>query len=169
MGETRRLPLWKRDYTISPTMATLLGVALGCLLSILCAATPSSDFSYSFLARISLFLVPLGGTFGYILWLCSDRSRQDRLARIWSRVAGVMVLCLLVAFPSVWWHVGRSMGPHLVLILMGAVCGMAMFAVGAGWGIVHLIGYTASLFLKTNKYCAYFRTDGVWDSELDRH
>lgn len=168
MGDTKRLALWKHDYAISPNVATLLGVALGCLLSILCAMTPPRDFSYSFLALISLFLVPFGGTFGYILWLYGERSRQERFARIWSRVAGVMVLGLLVAFPSVWWDVGRSMGPHMVVMLMGNVCGLAMFAVGAGWGIVHLVDHLASTFRHSTKPGANFRTDGLWDSKLDQ-
>jgi hypothetical protein len=170
MDNAKRLPLWKQSITISPSVAKLLGVAGGCLCTILSALAPPRDFSCGFLATISLFFVPFGGSFGYILWLCGDRSRRDRFLTVWSRAFGVIVVGLLIAFPFVslaWWQVLSSMEPRTVLMLIGVVCSMAMFAVGAGWGIVHAVDSRVAAFRHSSKPGADFRTDGIWDRELD--
>jgi hypothetical protein len=164
MGGIKGLLLSKAGITISPTLATLAGAAVGCIFTLLSATMPPRDFSLRELVTLSIFLVLLYGTFGYIFWLCGERSRCERFIRICSRVWMVMVLGLIVAFPSACLYAVRTMGP-LVVMLIGAICATAYLAVGAAWGIAHLVGYLASTFRHSSKPGARLRTDG-WDSEL---
>ena len=121
MGDTERLPFWGRNHTISPSVATLAGVALGCLLAILCAFTIPLYFSFGFLSSFLLSFGPLGGGIGYMLGLSGDSARQERVLQIASRVGLCASLGLLVAFPVAWWRMAHS-SPLLVLILIGSVC-----------------------------------------------
>jgi hypothetical protein len=47
------------------------------------------------------------------------------------------------------------------------VCGLSMFVVAVGWGIVHLLSHLASLTLRSGKPGARSSPNGVWDRELD--
>ncbi len=154
----------KVGITISPALATLAGAAVGCIFTILSAMMPPRDFSVRELASLAFFLVPVCGIFGYILWLCGDRSRSELFARVSSCFALVMVVGLIVAFPSAWLYAVRTRG-SLVVMLISAVFATALVAVGAAWGIAHLVGYLASTFRRSSKPGALLRTDG-WDSEL---
>jgi hypothetical protein len=78
MSDVKWQPLWKRRFNLPPGVATLLGVALGWALAIVCAFSPPRDFSYSFLLILLLSLGFFGGIFGYILWLIGDPVREAR-------------------------------------------------------------------------------------------
>jgi hypothetical protein len=173
LGRSRRqsgeYAVWPRYWApLPPGVAALLGVAIGWAVAIVCAFLPPRDFSCSFLLILLLSIGPFGGTFGYILWLLNDPTREVRFRRITGFVAISAIAGLLIAFPSSWWHMGRSMGPHWVWMSMGFICSMAMFAVGAGMGIVHLAGHVASSFRQSTKSAANSWTSGVWDRELDQ-
>ena len=76
MGGIKGLLSSKVGITFSPASATLAGAAVGCIFTILGAMMPPRDFSLRELASLAFFfLVPLCGTFGYVLWICSERSR----------------------------------------------------------------------------------------------
>jgi hypothetical protein len=164
----KRQPLWQRRWTLGPGAATLLGVALGGALAIVSALTPPRDFSFRVFLVLLSSLGVFGGIFGYILWLSSDSKQGERLLRITSLVACAAIVGLLVAFPNFWRHIARSSGPLVVVVLMGGVCASAMFAVGACWGMVHLVDHLLSSPRKPAKPGAGSRDDGVWDRELDR-
>jgi hypothetical protein len=139
MGYTLKKELGT-SQAIRPGSAFLLGVAFGCALAILCSLLPLRDFSLDFLLILLLSLGPAGGFFGYGFWIVAEPKRCKRLYRITGFVAATAILGLGMAFPSLWWHVVQSRGPHAVIMLMGGVRGTAMLVVTAGWGIVHLIG-----------------------------
>lgn len=162
-------PFWKRLPTISPAAATLLGLALGCALAVLCAFHPPRDFSYGFLGVLLLSIGPCGGILGYTSWLLlDDAARSDRFQRLHARVSVLMILVLLAGFPSFWWQLGQLAGPFFVVISMGFVCGVALFAAGAGCGIVHLVHHLVRSSRRASKPVGRLRTDGVWDRELDQ-
>ncbi len=166
MGDTERLPFWGRDHTISPSVATLAGVALGCLLAILCAFTIPRDFSFGFLSSFLLSFGPLGGGTGYMLGLSGDSARQERVLQIATRAGLCASLGLLVAFPVAWWRMAHS-SPLLVLILIGGVCALAMFAVCAAWAMADLAGQLVFSFRQCTKPGIRRSKDGVWDRDLD--
>ena len=168
MSDVKRSLLWKQRYTLTPGVATLLGVAFGGALAIVCAFNPPRDFSFSFLLTLLLCLGPFGGIVGFVIWLNAEPVREDRFLRITRLVAFPAILGLLLTLPDFWWHRGRFMGPIMVMMLMGLVCAGSMFAVGAGWGLVHLVGHLAISFRQSNKRGTGSRTDGVWDRELDQ-
>lgn len=168
MSYVERQPSRKQSHTLTPGVAALLGVAFGWALAILCAFAPPRDFSYRILVILLVSLGPFGGIFGYILWLSVEPVRWERLRKITRLIAFPSILGLLVAFPDFWWRMGRSSGPLPVVMLLGGVCATALFAVGAGWGMIHLAGQLASSFRQTPKPGADSRTGGVWDRELDQ-
>lgn len=168
MSHMKRQQLWKRSYTLTPGVATLLGVAFGWALAILCAFTPPRDFSYSFLLILLLSLGLFGGIFGYILWLSAEPVRDRRLRKITGLVALAAILGISVAFPDFWRGIESKMGPLMVVTLMGGVCAAAMFAVGAGWGMMHLFGHLASSPRQSTKSGTDLLTEGVWDRDLDQ-
>jgi hypothetical protein len=167
MSDNKQEPFWKRSYTVTPGQATLVGFTVGSAVAIVAALMPPRDFSWSYLLSLLLGITPFTGIFGYIAWLSGDPVRGQRLERMTSFVAFPAMLVLLVAFPGFWWHMGRSIGSPMVVIFMGFVCAMAMFAVGAGLGIVHLVGHLACSFQRSAKPGTTWRRDGVWDRELD--
>ena len=166
MGYVNRQPSWKEKHTFSPGVATLLGVALGWALAFLCAFTPPRDFSYSILLLLLGSLGFFGGIFGYILWLSGEPVQFERLQRITSRMAWTAILGLLIAFPGFWRQAVSS--PILGVVLFGGICAAAMFVVGAGRGIAHLVGYLVVTLRKFTSPAADIWTDGVWDRELDQ-
>ncbi len=168
MSYVERQPSRKQSHTLTPGVATLLGVAFGFALAILCAFAPPRDFSYSIMMILLVSLGPICGIFGYILWLSVEPVRWERLIRITRLIAFPTILALPVAFPGFWWHIGRSLGPLLVVTLLGGICAAAMLAVGAGCGVIHLVDHLVSLSRQSIKPGAALRTDGVWDRELDQ-
>ena len=166
MGGTERLPFWGRNHPISPRATTLAGVALGCLLAILCAYTIPRDFSFGLLSSFLLSFAPLGGGIGYMLGLSGDPARQERMLQIASRVGLCASLVLLGAFPVAWWRMAHS-SPLLVLILIGGVCAWAMFAVCAAWAMADLAGQLVFSFRQCTKRGIRPSKDGVWDRDLD--
>jgi hypothetical protein len=169
MGDLKRQPLWERRYTISPVVATLLGVAIGCALATLSALMPPRDFSSRFLSTLLIILGPSGGIFAYVLWLIGDPARSDHFQRIMSLVASLVIPGLLVACPIFWWHTGRSRGSLPAVIALGAACCSAIpCAVAAGWGMFHLVHHVGCSIRQFSKPAASLRTDGVWDRELDQ-
>jgi hypothetical protein len=168
MGDIKRQPLWERRYRISPVVATLLGIAIGCTLATLSALMPPRDFSYRFLTTLLIILGPCGGIFAYVLWLLGDPTRSDRFQRIMGLVASFVIPGLLVACSILWWHTGRSRGSLPVVIALGAACCSAILcAVAAGWGMFHLVHHVASSNRQSSKPAVSFRTDALWDRELD--
>ena len=167
MSDIKRQPFWKRSYTVTPGQATLVGFAIGSAVAIVAALMPPRDFSWSSLLILLFSITPFTGIFGYIAWLTGDAVREERLRRITSFVAFPAMLVLLAAFPGFWWRMGRSLGSPMVVMFMGFVCAMAMFAVGAGLGLVHLVGHLAGSFQRSAKPGTTRQTDGVWDRELD--
>ena len=168
MSDVRRQPVWKQAYTLTPGVATVLGVAIGGAVAIVCAFNPPHDLSLSFLLILLLGLGLFGGCVGYIMWLTAEQVRADRFFRITRLVAFPAILGLLVILPDFWWHIGRSVGLLMTTMLMGLVCAGSMFAVGAGWGIVHLVGHLAISFRQSTKPGTDSQADGVWDRELDQ-
>jgi hypothetical protein len=166
MGDAERQPFWKCSYTISPSAAYVAGVTLGCLLAIFCALTIPRDFSFGFLWPFLLIFGPLGGGIGYALGLSGDSVRQERMLQIASRVGLCAGLGLLAAFPVAWWRTAHS-SPLLVIILIGGVCGLAIFAVCAAWGMADLAGQLVFSFRQCTKPGIKPRKDGVWDRDLE--
>ncbi len=166
MHNIKILPLWKRRYTITPGAATLLGVAFGCVCAILSAFEPARDFSYRSLLQLSLSFGLFGAISGYMLWLLGDPVRGERLLRIISLVTLIAIVGLLLAFPDFWRQVASS-GPLMLVVVLGGVCATVMFAVGAGWGMVHLLGHLTSPFRQSSKPGTDSVGDGIWDRELD--
>jgi hypothetical protein len=78
-----------------------------------------------------------------------------------------VILILLVAFPSFWREIARSMGPGMVGAFMGFIAATVMFAVGAGIGLMHLASQIASSVRRSTKPASASGVDGVWDRELD--
>lgn len=151
---------WMRSYTLSPGMGTLLGVAMGCALAIVDPFSPLPFFPFGLLLMSGLF----GGIFGYTFWLSCDPVRSDRFHRITGYVAWMAILGLSLGFPGLW----RHMGPLTVTILWGGIAATAFFAVGAVYGMAHLVGNLASSFRQSTKPGADLPTEGVWDRELDQ-
>ncbi len=161
-GQTRR----NRRHSFTAGEAFLLGVGIGCAVAIVAAFTPCRVFSYSFLALLLLTIGPFGGISGYSLWLLFDPVRGQRLERITGFIAFPAMVGLLVMFPDFWRNMARTTGPNMVWTFMGLGCSLAFFAVGAGLGVVHLVGHLASS--RYTKPAAARQMDGVWDRELDQ-
>jgi hypothetical protein len=168
MVSRKRQSLWKRRFTIGPAAATLLGVALGCAVSTAGAFLPPAFFSWSDYSILLLFLVPITGLSGYILWLTGDPARHGSVQKITQLVAFPAILALLVAFPKFWLSVVRAVGPGCVLMCMGFIYLLVMYVVAAGMSVTHFGGYLGSFVRRGTKVHAKLRTDGVWDWELDQ-
>ena len=113
-----------------------------------------------------LVLVLQGGVWGYILWLTKDRARGERFQRLVSLVALIAVAALLLTFPDFWWQMWRA-DTSLSVCLFGGVCATAMFVVGTGRGMIHLVSYLTALIRSDTKSRLTSSTGGVWDRELN--
>jgi cytochrome bd-type quinol oxidase subunit 2 len=167
MSNVKRQPSWNRTYIVSPRAATLLGVAIGLAVATVAAFAPPRDFSYSFLSILLVTIPPFCGIAGYILWLSGEPRRYELFERITRMIAFPAMLGLLVAFSAFWWKTGHAIRPGTAVMLMGFICGLAMFVVGAGWGTIHFVGYLASSWARSIKARARSSAAGVWDRELD--
>jgi hypothetical protein len=169
MGNIKRPIWWRRRHSLKPGEAALLGVGIGCVVALISAFTPPSDFTLGFLLLLLLSLGPFGGILGYMLWLAFDPVREQRTRRIGTLVFLTTIVGLLVAFPAFWREIGRSMGPRMVGMFIGFIYSAVMIIVAAGMGIVHLVGGLASSIGQSAKPGTVPRTDGVWDRELDQN
>lgn len=147
--------------------ATALGFAAGCAAAVLCALTPPRDFTVGYLTILFVSIGPVSGIAGYIWWLSRDPVREERLQRICTSIAWPAIIAVLVAFPGRWWTLGRTMGPHMVIVLLGFIVSLAVFAAGAGLGLAHLGGYVALSVRQSRKRASTPRTGGLWDRDLD--
>ena len=97
----------------------------------------------------------------------SDRVREAVFSALEARdaVRGRRVLDLYAGSGALGLE-AASRGASSV-VLMGGVCASIMFAVGAGWGGIHLVGHLAQSFRRPIKHGANSRADGVWDRDLD--
>jgi len=155
-------PWWRRSVNFTPAAATLGGIAfgatLGCVLAFQC---------FDRVSRVlSLILILMGGAWGYIFWLTSDRARAERFQRIVALVAVVATAVLVVAFPDFWWQMWRA-NRSLSICLFGGVCATSMFVVGTGCGLIHLVGYLTDRLRSDTKASLTSSSGGVWDRELD--
>ena len=101
-------------------------------------------------------------------WISFDPARERLLRMITTVIAFPVILVLLLAFPSFWRDMGRSMGPHMVGVFIGFTFAVVAFMATLGMGIVHLVGYLALSFRRPDKPGAASKTNGVWDRELDQ-
>jgi hypothetical protein len=153
---------WRRSVNVTPTAATLVGLASGSALGVL-AAFPDFD-GLSF--YLWIFLALFGGPWGYTFWLMTEPARAERFLRIVRVVAFVAIAALLLALPGFWSQIRLSRG-RLVVFLLGGMCGLSMLVVGTGWGIVHALGYLSCLLRRGEKGSVDSLSSGVWDRELD--
>jgi hypothetical protein len=154
--DAKQQPWWQRIDTLSPGTATSLGIAVGTFAALLTYLPKFRDFPDA----LCLFPVVLFGIAGYSLWLINEPTRADRLARIAMPIAIVVMIGLLVVFPSDLWRLVRT-EPMLGMAMLGGVVSFCGGVVVVGWGLVHFLGYLASQPWRGA------RTGGVWDRELD--
>ncbi len=151
MGNDKRQPFWQRTYAIPPGMAFLLGMAIGAVV-----ATGRGVYAPQlFLVQETLDSSGDDSAILRIFWLhalaLGSACVMERLQKIASYVALALMLGLLVSFPQVLLALAGKLGPASVIMFMGIVCGLSMFVVGIGWGIIHLLSHLASLTLRSGK------------------
>jgi hypothetical protein len=167
MSKTNKPSLWQRTYAIPPGMAVLLGFAIGAVVATIAAFQPPRDFSYGSLLLLLGTIPPFWGISGYILWLSGEPARMQRVQEIAGVIAIPTMVGILVAFPGFWWKLGPTIGPAMIVLFMGFLCALSMFAVAVGYGAVHLAGYLASLLWRSTKPVSKSTVNGIWDRELD--
>ena len=163
MSDLRQQPWWKRKVTLTPAVATLVGIALGSAVGVL-AAFPWSDRVSFTLFTVSAFQ---GCVWGYTIWLVNDKARSERFQRITGLVTLVLVAGPVLAFPDFWrqmWLVN----PLLSVCFVGGLCAISILGVGAGWGLIHLFTHLSALLRGGSKASSTFSTGGVWDRDLDQ-
>jgi hypothetical protein len=163
MMDTNQFRRWRRSANVGPVAATFggiaFGAALGCVLAFQCFDRVSRD--------LSLMLTFMGGAWGYIFWLKSDRARDERFLSVVSWVAFLAIAALLLAFPNLWGQTRRADGA-LFHCLFGGIAPASMLVVGTGWGLVHLVCYLSSLRWSNSKVSVARSLEGVWDRDLDQ-
>ncbi len=164
MSELKPQPWWRLKVTITPGASALIGVVIGSAVGALVALT-----GLDLVVLILWLLLALGGgVWGYIIfWVANERDRYERFQRTTGWVALVFFAALVLTFPGFWWqmwHQNRS----LLLCLFGGVCAASMFVVGAGWGLIHLIGHLRAMFSYYQKASPSTSSGGVWDRDLDQ-
>ena len=108
---------------------------------------------------------PLGGAiFGYLVFLGCEPTRWERFDRVWCRVTIGATIGLLVLFPGFWLQ-AVALSPFVALLLLGMIHPVAMFAVGAAWGLHHLFRSCVGVPTKSS---AKPPARGVWDADLDQ-
>ena len=149
----------------SPTGSTWLGLWIGLSIVPIVVVDPTGHFSLG-LALIFAVVFSLGGAiFGYLFFLMRDPARWERFNRVWGTVTIWATICLLVAFPGYWLQAAATSGV-VVLMLLGMIAPSAMLAVGAAFGINHLIRHWVVRLGPPSKPSS-IPPGGVWDLDLD--
>jgi hypothetical protein len=160
---TKRQSWWERIDTVSPGMATVLGIAFGAVAALLTYLPSFRDFPDA----VGLFVIVLFGIGGYVFsFAINDPIRANRAWYIGARVGLVIIVAFLVFFPNAASLVFRWSSPT-GLALVGLVFATSVLAVMIGLGAVDLVTYVASQPWRSVKRGVTADASGVWDRDLD--
>jgi hypothetical protein len=122
MNDLKQRPWWRRNPTVTPEAAVLIGIAFGSALGGLVA------FPWFLGSYVPwLFAALMGGLFGYLLRTFHDRAG----AGMQPQVLAVVLLPLGPALLEAWRQVGRAGGGTLTfLAMLAGVIGASMCLVG---------------------------------------